>query len=356
MARTGSSAHSSHASCRSADPEGQLLQWFGTNTDITERMQMEEELRQAHEELEERVQQRTVELRQATEGFRQNEQRYRSLVEATTAIVWNAPPSGEVESDLPAWAAFTGQAQEQIKGWGWLEAIHPEDRAHTASAWSTAVATGSLYQVEHRLRRHDGEYRHMLARGVPIMDKEATIYEWVGVHTDVTEQKQAEEALREAKEAAEAANRAKSEFLANMSHEIRTPMNGILGMTELTLDTDLTREQRQNLGMVKSSADSLLQVINDILDFSKIEAGKLELDPLPFALRDSLGATVKALGLRANEKGLELICHIAPEVPDVLVGDVLRLRQIVTNLVGNAIKFTRARRGGRACRRGGRAN
>jgi PAS domain S-box-containing protein len=299
------------------DPDGNIIGTFGITRDVTAR-------------------------KRAEEALRLEEERYRSLTEASAAIVWHTPASGEFESEQPGWSAYTGQTWDELKGWGWLEAVHPADRPHTAKAWSAAVAARSVYQVEHRLRRADGEYRHMLARAVPILDKAGGIREWVGVHTDIDAEKRAEAALREANAAALAATRAKSEFLANMSHEIRTPLNGIIGMTELALDTDLTADQREYLGLVKSSADHLLTVINDILDFSKIEAGKLDLECIDFDLRETLDDTVATLAARAHKKGLELAAHVAPDVPNFLAGDPHRLRQVVVNLVGNAIKFTEA--------------
>jgi PAS domain S-box-containing protein len=179
----------------------------------------------------------------------------------------------------------------------------------------------------------DGHKRWVSTTKLPFRDSAGVIRGTFGISRDITE-------LRRAREAAESANRAKSAFLATMSHEIRTPMNGIIGMTELALGTELTREQRQFLEMVKASADALLGVINDILDFSKIEADKLELEALPFDLRDSLGDAMKAVAMRAHQKGLELACHIHPDVPEAVVGDPGRLRQVVLNLVGNAVKFT----------------
>lgn len=174
----------------------------------------------------------------------------------------------------------------------------------------------------------------------PVRDERGIILGFMGIASDITERKRAESQLTQARHAAEAASRTKGEFLANMSHEIRTPMNAVMGMIELGLATELTREQRGYLTAARNSAIDLLTIINDVLDFSKIEAGKLELHPEPFQLRDALGLGLKTFSLRAAEKGLELSLRVQPDVPDALEGDAPRLRQVLNNLVSNALKFT----------------
>jgi two-component system, sensor histidine kinase and response regulator len=186
----------------------------------------------------------------------------------------------------------------------------------------------------------DGRVTWVSTTKVPLRDMHGQVIGTFGISRDITDRKQAEAAMLAAREAAEAASRAKSDFLANMSHEIRTPLNAILGMTELVLDTQLTESQRNFLKMVLVSSESLMSVINDILDFAKIEAGKLDLIPSVFELREDLGDAVRAFAFRAHSKGLELACRVHPDTPERLIGDVGRLRQIVNNLVSNAIKFT----------------
>ncbi|MEQ1915903.1 MAG: response regulator, partial [Gallionella sp.] len=207
--------------------------------------------------------------------------------------------------------------------------------------WQT-IGSGEVWHGEICNRRKDGSLYWVDSTIVPFMDTQGKPTRFVSIRTDITARKAAEAVMQAAKEAAEEASRAKSDFLANMSHEIRTPMNGIIGMTELALDTELNAEQREYLGLVQTSSSALLTIINDILDFSKIEAGKMDIEHIDFALPEMLAQTMASIAPRAHQKGLELLLDIAPEVPVWVKGDPGRLRQIILNLLSNAMKFTDA--------------
>ncbi|CAN5670184.1 hypothetical protein BH09VER1_BH09VER1_01690 [soil metagenome] len=416
--------------------------------------------------------------KQAELQTRFNEQRYRSLVETTSSIVWDTPASGKFEADQPGWSAFTGQTFEELRGWGWLNAIHPEDRARTSKVWSDAVERRSPYEIEHRLCARDGTYREMMVRAVPILGDDQSILQWIGVHTDITERKRAEAATSElaerlqlavkaskvgiwdwditkgsmhwddqmyalyqasagtaqgvelwqqqlhpddsARATAEitealrlngkpfdtsfrivvapdgeirhiralgvvfrdaeghptrmlgtnwdvtdqvarehilqqklenetlllqralAGEKAKSDFLAVMSHEIRTPMNGVLGFAEMLAQSpNLTPEDRELSHTIFSSGQTLLRILDDILDFSRIEAGRLAIVTDIFSPRKLVGSIEELFRRQIEEKGLRFLVTLNKNVPASLPGDAGRIRQILVNLLGNALKFTR---------------
>ena|GEM_PF-1167512 len=231
-----------------------------------------------------------------------------------------------------------GQTAEEVAATNAFEYFPENEHEKIRETLKRGMETG-FAKAELHLRAKDGRIPYEY-NCTPTRDSEGNVIGMAGSGRDITERLALAESMREAKEAAETANRAKSEFLANMSHEIRTPMNGVIGLTELTLDTELTAEQRQYLEAVKQSGHALLQLINDILDFSKMEAGELMIDEIDFNLSTAVENALKTLVLQSHQKGLELLCDIRPDVPEILIGDPARLRQVLLNLVGNAVKFT----------------
>jgi two-component system, sensor histidine kinase and response regulator len=291
------------------------------------------------EALRQRIRNKNALLREWVQREVVLKRRYEELFENANDIVFTTDLEGKVTSINRATESVTGYGRQEVLGKDILNFVAEKYREAADLMFRRMLhdetpTTNSMELVAKDGRRIPLEVssRLILEDGKPAGVQ--------GIARDITERKRIELEWQKASEAAEAANRAKGEFLANMSHEIRTPLNGVLGMTELALSTRLNEEQREYLTLVKTSGETLLTVINDILDFSKIEAGRLDFNPIDFELRDSLGDTLKTLSLRAHEKGLELALRVAPNVPYRLQGDPTRLRQIVVNLVGNAIKFT----------------
>jgi PAS domain S-box-containing protein len=256
------------------------------------------------------------------------------------AIVSITDTEGTIVYANDKFCAISGYAREELIGQNHRIVKSVEHAPELFSNMWETISAAQVWHSEVCNRAKDGSNYWVNATIVPLCDENGLPVQYIAIRTDITQAKRASEELRRAKEGAESANRAKSEFLANMSHEIRTPMNGVIGMTELALDTDLTDEQREYLEIVKSSSDALLTILNDILDFSKIEAGKLLIEHISFNLWRTVGDTLKALALRAHAKGLELISDIAPDAPMFALGDPGRVRQILVNLIGNAVKFT----------------
>ncbi|MGA8029858.1 MAG: MHYT domain-containing protein, partial [Bryobacteraceae bacterium] len=271
-------------------------------------------------------------------ALRSTEERYRVLFERSLTGICRTAPDGTIVGMNRACAELLGY-ENPLDAIG-LDFAHHLPHPEAEACRKTLLETKRLAPYETKLVKTSGDSVWVMHSATLVESSEGRPVEIQSMYLNIDERKRTEAELRSAKQAAEAANQAKSEFLANMSHEIRTPMNGIIGMTELALDTPLNIEQQDYLETVKLSAESLLGVINDVLDFSKVEAGQLQVDPVEFHLQECVDNVLRALALRAHEKGLELTCHIDSTVPETVFGDPGRLRQILTNLVGNAIKFT----------------
>ena len=314
-------------------------------------------LRQAHEMLEQRVEGRTRELQDAIEraksseeALRESREKYRSLYVSTPAMMHSIDAEGRLLSVSDHWLSALGYRHDEVLGRKSLDFMTEESQQHAVETVLPGFfRTGHCIDVPYQLIRKDGGVIDVLLSATSERDESGAFLRSLAVMVDITERKRAEDALRASearlvieKDRAEQASRAKSEFLASMSHEIRTPMNGIIGFTTLLLEGEVTQQQRHQLTLLQESGTALLAIINDILDYSKIEAGKLDLEAIPLSLAALVDGAVSIVRAEAEAKGLALQATLAPELPGWVRGDPVRLRQILLNLLTNAIKFTEA--------------
>jgi PAS domain S-box-containing protein len=344
------------------DSEGIIRQWIGTGTDIDDAKRVEEcraiaerELQKANEELENRVEMRTFELaetnrqlsrevleRAATEKrLGESEQRFRNSFDHAPIGISIVSPEGKWVEVNRTLCDMVGYSEEELLSIDFQKITHPDDLRIDID-YIRRMLDGSIreYQLEKRYFHKNGSIIWILLSVSLMRDESGAPMYFIAQIVDITERKRAEAILHQAKETAELGNRAKSDFLAVMSHEIRTPMNAVIGMTGLLLDTTLSEEQREYVETVRVCSEALLTIINDTLDFSKIESGMMELEEQPFTIRGCIEEALDLVAVPAGQKGIELSCMIAEGTPEMIVGDVTRVRQIVVNLLGNAVKFT----------------
>ncbi len=294
----------------------EIVQWFGTNTDITE-------------------------LREFQNALVESEASFRDLANSMPQLVWTSASDGTVDYYNDRAAEYDGFQRDDNGKWNWQPGLHHDDLERTVQAWTEAVAKAQLYSCEHRVRMRDGQYRWHLSRALPVLQNDGKVKKWYGTATNIHEYKLALVELAKAKESAEDANKAKSRFLANMSHEIRSPMSSVLGYADLLLERGLGEADRLSYASsIKASGGHLLAIIDDILDLSAVEAGEFKIDRLSFAVVDLVAESVKSMAVLAQRKGLALDVEFQTPVPRSIESDPVRFRQILLNLLSNAIKFT----------------
>ena len=294
------------------------------------------------EELE-KVVERSLEKRALKRQIKKAQMFNRSIMDSATDFsIITCDHDGNIISWNRGAVIIMGYAEEEAAGKMHISDIFPPDLVKSGALEKIAnrILSGKRYEEEIYLKRKNSDIFPAALNASALNDENGIFLGMLAIVQDITHRKRTEKELKRAKTAAEAANMVKSEFLANMSHEIRTPMNGVIGMTDLALDTNLTDEQRGYLKVVKSSANNLLNIINDILDFSKVEAGRLEIEEIDFRLRTTIDSIMEQMAFKASPKDLELISYIGQSVPDAVIGDPGRLRQVIINLLGNSIKFT----------------